>query len=71
MLTFTWKISLEIIIIIIIIIIIRMATLKEWLRKSSHEKYWNAVQLEEKEKEDLEICGCRNNRNISASVVSG
>ena len=35
-----------------------MATCKEWIKKSSLEKYGNGVQLEE-EKEDLEILGCR------------
>jgi hypothetical protein len=29
------------------------------MKKGYLEKFWNSVQLEEEEKADLEICGCR------------
>ena len=32
-----------------------MATWKQWIEKGSLEKFWNGVQLEDDEKEDLEI----------------
>ena len=35
-----------------------MTTFKEWI-KWRFEKFWNDVQLEEEEMEDLEIRGCR------------
>ena len=31
----------------------------EWMKEGFLEKFWTGVQLEEKEKEDLEIRGCR------------
>ena len=32
---------------------------KEWIKKGSLEKFWNGVQLERQEKEDLGIRGCK------------
>ena len=39
-----------------------MTTCKEWKKKGNLEKFWNGVHLEEEEKEDLEIRGCRDER---------
>ena len=36
-----------------------MATCKEWIMKGYLEKFWIDVHLEEEEKEDLEISGCK------------
>ena len=36
-----------------------MATCKEWMKKGYLEKVCNGVHLEEEEKEDLEIRGCK------------
>jgi hypothetical protein len=36
-----------------------MATCKEWTKKGSLKKIWNGVHLEEGEREDLEIRGCK------------
>ena len=36
-----------------------MATCKGWTKKSYLEEFWNGAHLENKEREDLEICGFR------------
>ena len=36
-----------------------MAMYKEWTRKGSLKEFWNGVHLEDEEREDLEIRGCR------------
>ena len=36
-----------------------MATCKEWTKKGSLEGFWNGTHLEDEEREDLEIRGCK------------
>ena len=36
-----------------------IVTYKEWMKKGSRKKKWNGVRVEEEEREDLEIRGCR------------
>ena len=36
-----------------------MGTYKEWMKKGSLEKFWKGVHLEDEEKEDHEIRGCK------------
>ena len=36
-----------------------MATCKEWTKRGALEEFWNGAHLEDEEKEDLKIRGCR------------
>ena len=36
-----------------------MATCKGWTKKGSLEEFWNAAHLEDEEREDLGIRGCK------------
>ena len=36
-----------------------IAMCKEWMKKGTFEKIWNDVHLEDEEREDLKMPGCR------------
>ena len=36
-----------------------MATCKGWIKKGSLDEFWYGAHLEDEEREDLEIRGCR------------
>ena len=43
----------------LLLVLSGMATCKGWTKKGSLEEFWNGVHLEDEEREDLKIRGCR------------